>query len=54
VFYSEASPVFDKFGDIIAKETLAEKLVLEKVKEFDLEKEFGLDGEKFAIQIKKL
>jgi isoleucyl-tRNA synthetase len=53
VFYSEASPVFDKFGDIIAKEILAEKIVLEKMKEFDLEKEFEIDGEKFAIQIKK-
>jgi len=45
--------VFEKFSDIIKKEVLAEKLASEKMEKFDLKKEFVIDDEKFAIEIKK-
>ena len=38
--------VFEKFGKLIAKEVLANEIKSEKMKEFDAEKEFKIDGEK--------
>ena len=52
VCYSGMSQVFEKFGDIIAKEVLANELKNENI-EADLEKEFSVDGEKVKLQIKK-
>ncbi|MCX6764065.1 MAG: isoleucine--tRNA ligase [Candidatus Moranbacteria bacterium] len=51
VGYAGQSEVFAKFGDLIAKEVLANEIKKEKLKEFDLEKEFK--EEPIAIQIKK-
>lgn len=53
VCYNGLSEVFDKFGDMIAKEVLADKLKEEKIENFDIEKEFAID-EKVKIQIKKI
>jgi isoleucyl-tRNA synthetase len=51
VCYSGALDVFEKFGSLIIKEILADKLSVEKLKKIDLEKEFDLDGEKIQIGI---
>ncbi len=53
VCYSGASEVFKKFGDLIAKEVLAEELKSGELKESDLEKDFNIEGEEVKIQIKK-
>jgi isoleucyl-tRNA synthetase len=53
VGYSGMSQVFEKFGNIIAKEVLANELKSEKIEKADLEKEFVIDGEKIQIRIKK-
>lgn len=53
VSYSGVSEVFDKFGKEIAKEVLAGELKSEKLKEFDLEKEFSIENQKIKIQIKR-
>jgi len=54
VSHQGAEKVFEKFGDlIIAKEVLTSEMKSKKIKEFDLEKEFEIDGEKIMIQIKK-
>ncbi|MDQ1284310.1 MAG: isoleucyl-tRNA synthetase [Patescibacteria group bacterium] len=54
VCYSPQSVVFQKFGDLIAKETLADKLkYVEKSEDFDLQKEFVIEGQKLLINIKK-
>jgi isoleucyl-tRNA synthetase len=57
--YNGLSAVFERFGDIIRKETLAEDIKSqgqksEGLKEFDLEKEFKLDGETLKLQVKKI
>lgn len=54
MWYNGLSEVFEKFGDLIAKETLAEAINEGKMAEADLEKEFAVDGEKVLIQIKKV
>ena len=54
VWYSPQSEVFQKFGDLIAKETLADELkYAEKVEDFDLQKEFVIEGQKLLINIKR-
>ncbi|MDD5396834.1 MAG: isoleucine--tRNA ligase [Candidatus Moranbacteria bacterium] len=45
--------VFEKFGEMISKETLANKISDAKLEAFDLEKEFEIDGQKFSVQIKR-
>lgn len=45
--------VFKKFGELIAKEVLANKMKSGKMDSLDLEKEFKIDGEKLTIEIKK-
>ncbi len=51
VCYDGQSDVFEKFGSLITKEILADKLSAEKLEKIDLEKEFDLDGEKIQIGI---
>jgi isoleucyl-tRNA synthetase len=53
VSYIGLSQLFEKFGEIIAKEVLANELLAEAGIKADLEKEFSLDGEKLTLQIKK-
>ncbi|MFC1645029.1 isoleucine--tRNA ligase [Patescibacteria group bacterium] len=53
VGFETDSAVFEKFGDLIFKETLADKNVSGKIKEADLEKEFEIEGENFIVGIKK-
>ena len=59
ISYDGALEVFERFRDMIAKETLAENIEpqnqkLEELKVFDLEKEFNLDGEKLKLRIRRL
>jgi isoleucyl-tRNA synthetase len=54
VCYNRKLSVFDKFGDLIAHETLAEALNEENLDSPDLEKEFVVEGEKVTIGIKKV
>jgi len=51
VCYDGQSDVFEKFGSLITKEVLADKLSAEKLEKTDLQKEFNLDGEKIRIGI---
>jgi len=53
VCYSGMLEVFNKFGDLIAKETLTSSLepLQKSDQEFDLVKEFEIDKEKLKIQI---
>jgi isoleucyl-tRNA synthetase len=53
VCYTGLSKVFSEFGDMIAKEVLADGLNKGKIDDSDLEKEFEIDGEKIQICIKK-
>jgi len=54
VCYSPQSVVFEKFGDLIAKETLADELkYAEKSEDSDLQKEFVIEGRKLLINIKR-
>ena len=53
VCYAGWSVVFEKFGDLIAKETLADSLQNNKPDQSDLEKEFNIEGEKVLIYIKR-
>lgn len=53
VWYTEVSKVFESFGELIAKETLAKKLNLGEKAEFDLKKELEIDGEKVTLAILK-
>jgi len=54
IWYHVENPVFEKFRDLIAKETLANQVLLKtETMESDLEREFEIDGEKFIISIKK-
>jgi isoleucyl-tRNA synthetase len=54
LWYNGMLSVFEKFGDLIAKETLANSLDKGSSPEFDFEKDFDMDGEKIRIQIKKI
>ncbi|MDP1884815.1 MAG: class I tRNA ligase family protein [Candidatus Moranbacteria bacterium] len=53
VGYIGASAVFEKFGPLIAKETLATGLSAGNLDGFDLEKEIGVEEEKIKIQIRR-
>jgi isoleucyl-tRNA synthetase len=53
IAYNGMSEVFNKFGDLIAKETLANSSDKGKLEKADLEKEFKIDGELVQISIKK-
>ncbi len=53
VGYEGTEKVFEKFGDLIAKETLANSLEKGILSETDLEKEFEIDGEKLKIFLKR-
>ena len=55
VWYDGLKEVFDSFGSLIAKETLANNVLLksESALVADLEKVFELDGEKVSVAIKK-
>ena len=53
VGYAGADEAFGKFRDMIAKEVLADEMKAEKLIEFDLEKDFLIDGKKLLIRIKK-
>ena len=55
IWHSGMSKVFDNFGDLIAKETLANKiepLQDNPDQKFDLEKEFEIEGEKLKVAIR--
>jgi isoleucyl-tRNA synthetase len=45
--------VFNKFGNLIAKETLADDLEEGDVNDFELKKEFDIDNQKVSISIKR-
>ncbi|NTW26833.1 MAG: isoleucine--tRNA ligase [Candidatus Moranbacteria bacterium] len=53
ICYNRQSSVFEKFGELIAKETLADSLVKGLMDDADLTKEIELDEGKNAIAIKK-
>ena len=53
IFYTGAKEVFVKFGDLIAKETLANELSFGELVTFDLQKEILIDGNKYVLFIKK-
>lgn len=52
VSYAGVPQVFEKYGEMIAKEVLANKISPENI-DADLEKEFAVDKEAVKIQIKK-
>ena len=52
--YTGMSEVFQKFGDLIAKETLSEAIKSEISDDCDLKKEFEVDGEEIGIAITKV
>jgi hypothetical protein len=51
--YAGGKDVFDKFGSIIAKETLATELKEGLFLEADLQKSFKVDKEEIGITIKR-
>jgi isoleucyl-tRNA synthetase len=53
VSYSGGPAVFEKFSELMAKETLADSFSKEIMENPDLEKEFEIEGEKIGISIKK-
>lgn len=53
VWYQGLDSVFAAFGEMIAKETLADFIDEGPTQECDLEKEFDVDGERVVIQIKR-
>ena len=54
VWHDGVSEVFDRFGDLIARETLADEVLFkEKSLEADLEKELKIDGDRVVIKIKR-
>ena len=53
VCYSGWSGVFQKFGDLIAKETLSDSPKEGKMDDADLEKEFEISGQKVVLYIKR-
>jgi isoleucyl-tRNA synthetase len=54
ICYSPQSPVFQKFGDLIAKETLAGNLKEGRMENPGFQKEFEIESQKFGIGIKKI
>lgn len=53
VAYSGAEEIFEKFGDLIAKEVLADEMKAGSLTESDLEKEFQIDGVAVKIAVKR-
>ncbi|MFZ5982109.1 MAG: class I tRNA ligase family protein, partial [Patescibacteria group bacterium] len=53
VCYNPALEVMEKFGDLIAKEVLADEMREGEMKGADIRKEFNLEGKKFSIQIRR-
>ena len=53
VGYNGMEKVFERFGNLISKEVLANKIESEKLESPDLEKEFAVDDEKIIIGIKR-
>ncbi|MFA5777528.1 MAG: isoleucine--tRNA ligase [Parcubacteria group bacterium] len=53
VVYNEMLVVFERFGDMIKKETLANSLNEGKMEDVDLKKEFKINEEDLTISIKK-
>lgn len=54
IWYAEKNPVFLKFGDLIARETLADQVLLKTFAEdVDLEKEIKIGEDVFAVSIKR-
>lgn len=53
VWYNGMSEVFNKYGDLIAKETLANEVHSQLAPSSDLEKEFIIGGQKLIVGIKK-
>jgi isoleucyl-tRNA synthetase len=53
ICYSGWSSVFQKFGDLIARETLANNLKEGKMEDSDLQKEFKIEDQKVFLFIKK-
>ncbi len=54
VGYDSESLAFERFGNMIGREVLATEIQSGKLNDFDLEKEFSLEGEKVRVQIKKV
>lgn len=54
IWYAEENPVFLKFGDLIARETLADQVLLKSsAEDIDLEKEIKIGEDVFAVSIKR-
>jgi len=54
IWYAEKNPVFLKFGDLIARETLADQVLLKSsAEDTDLEKEIKIGEDVFAVSIKR-
>jgi acylphosphatase len=55
IYYSGESEAFQKFKELISKETLADKIekIIDEISDVDFEKSFEIDGEKLVIGIKK-
>ena len=53
VGYIGEKKVFDQFGELIAKETLADNISAGELAKIDLQKEVLIDGEKYAIFVGK-
>lgn len=53
VWYNGKSEVFEKFGDLIAKETLADAISTDLPEDADLTKELVVDGEAYIIAVKR-
>lgn len=53
IAYNGLSTVFEKFGEMIGKETLANSLDKGKMENADLERTFNIDGKSVGISIKK-
>lgn len=53
ISYAEKSEVFEKFSDLIAKETLADEVVEGLQAGSELTKKFSVEGEEFKVAIKR-
>lgn len=53
VGYTGALKVFDKFGEVIAREVLADELITGEIENADLEKGFEIENEEIKISIKR-
>lgn len=53
VSYDGMGDVFEKFCDIIKKETLADSLDKERIEDLDIEREFKIDDKNVKISLKK-